>query len=131
MNGGNAVGIFVSAVSGASKEGLQKMDQLLEANGKDLRHATAEEAITVLQDIISSKKLGSIVVAQFNPASKFVCMIVLLSVTVIVLLLSACLCVSGCSLIVAFRLLGLQCVDNYYLSLLPYIRETIYCIFRQ
>lgn len=45
--GGNAVGIFVHSVqpgSLADKAGLRTGDQILEYNGADLRHATAEEA---------------------------------------------------------------------------------------
>lgn len=45
--GGNAVGIFVHSVqpeSLADNAGLRTGDQILEYNGTDLRHATAEEA---------------------------------------------------------------------------------------
>lgn len=45
--GGNAVGIFVHSVqpdSLADNAGLRTGDQILEYNGSDLRHATAEEA---------------------------------------------------------------------------------------
>lgn len=45
--GGNAVGIFVHSVqpdSLADAAGLRTGDQILEYNGADLRHATAEEA---------------------------------------------------------------------------------------
>lgn len=45
--GGNAVGIFIHSVaqdSPADVAGLRMGDQILEYNGGDLRHATAEEA---------------------------------------------------------------------------------------
>jgi len=45
--GGNAVGIFTHSVaqdSPADVAGLRMGDQILEYNGSDLRHATAEEA---------------------------------------------------------------------------------------
>lgn len=45
--GGNAVGIFIHSVqpdSLAYHAGLRTGDQILEYNGSDLRHATAEEA---------------------------------------------------------------------------------------
>lgn len=45
--GGNAVGIFVHSVQSeslADNAGLRTGDQILEYNGADLRHATAEEA---------------------------------------------------------------------------------------
>lgn len=45
--GGNAVGIFVHSVQNeslADSAGLRTGDQILEYNGADLRHATAEEA---------------------------------------------------------------------------------------
>ncbi|XP_037785436.1 disks large homolog 5-like isoform X4 [Penaeus monodon] len=47
MVGGNALGIFVHAVppdSPAAKAGLRPGDHILEYNGVDLRHATAEQA---------------------------------------------------------------------------------------
>ncbi|KAK4296064.1 hypothetical protein Pmani_031414 [Petrolisthes manimaculis] len=47
MVGGNALGIFIHAVppdSPAAKAGLRPGDHILEYNGVDLRHATAEQA---------------------------------------------------------------------------------------
>lgn len=47
MVGGNALGIFIHAVppdSPAARAGLRPGDHILEYNGVDLRHATAEQA---------------------------------------------------------------------------------------
>jgi hypothetical protein len=74
VNGGNAVGIFVSAVATPASQGVKKMDQLLEVNGINLRKATAEEALTVLKEIINDESAKTVsVVAQFNPNSKSLC----------------------------------------------------------
>lgn len=51
MVGGNALGIFIHAVppdSPAAKAGLRPGDHILEYNGVDLRHATAEQAASEL-----------------------------------------------------------------------------------
>lgn len=47
MVGGNAVGIYIHSVTANSlayNAGLRMGDHILEYNGTDLRHATAEEA---------------------------------------------------------------------------------------
>lgn len=68
--GGNAVGIFVHSVqpdSLAHNAGLRTGDQILEYNGADLRHATAEEAAYEL-----AKPADKVtVLAHYNLDSKF------------------------------------------------------------
>ena len=71
-NGGNAVGIFVAGVSeSAASRGLLRMDQLLEVNGRDVRHATTEEVIMLIKDIGNDQTMQDVtVVVQYNPHSK-------------------------------------------------------------
>ena len=71
-NGRNAVGIFVAAVSdSATSRGLLRMDRLLEVNGRDVRHATAEEVILLIKDIGNDQTMQDVtVVVQYNPHSK-------------------------------------------------------------
>ena len=107
MNGGNAVGIFVSAVAPqTTSQGVKKMDQLLEVNGINLRSATAEEALIVLKEILSDEKAETVaVVAQFNPNSKSLCVCVSVSVlfgieeTCFFICLSTCLSIQDCTVI--------------------------------
>ena len=70
VNGGNAVGIFVSAVGNASI-GLKKMDQLLELEGCNLRQATKEDVMEALTKVTRNPTTNQVkVLAQFNPESK-------------------------------------------------------------
>ena len=62
----------MAAVSGsAASQGLLKMDQLLEVNGRDVRHATAEEVIMLIKDIGNNQTMQDVtVVVQYNSHSK-------------------------------------------------------------
>ncbi|KAK8726700.1 hypothetical protein OTU49_010006, partial [Cherax quadricarinatus] len=65
MVGGNALGIFVHAVppdSPAAKAGLRPGDHILEYNGVDLRHATAEQAASELAKPADNVKM----LVQYN-----------------------------------------------------------------
>ena len=67
MVGGNAVGIFVHSIesgSAASEVGLQRGDQILEYNGIDLRHATAEQAAYELAQPVVMEVT---ILVRFNP----------------------------------------------------------------
>lgn len=70
--GGNAYGIFIHSVhkdSIAEKVGLRPGDQILEYNGKDLRHATAEDAAFELAKP-ADKVTAQI---QYNIQSNYIC----------------------------------------------------------
>lgn len=70
MVGGNALGIFVHAVppdSPAAKAGLRPGDHILEYNGVDLRHATAEQAAFELAKPADNVKM----LVQYNYQSEF------------------------------------------------------------
>lgn len=80
--GGNAVGIFTHSVahdSPADAAGLRMGDQILEYNGSDLRHATAEEAAYEL-----AKPADKVtVLVQFNVDSKLTFFLSMVSVSAV------------------------------------------------
>lgn len=71
MVGGNALGIFIHAVppdSPAAKAGLRPGDHILEYNGVDLRHATAEQAAYELAKPADNVSM----LVQYNYQSEYI-----------------------------------------------------------
>lgn len=70
--GGNATGVFVASISDAgpfANTDLKIGDQILVLNGKDLRHATAEQVATELNRPSESLHIT----AQYDINSKLTC----------------------------------------------------------